>query len=61
MHNMDGFFVAKFRKFADGVKSTESVSTAQEEEVVRHEKRLKKKKENAKKKEKRAKRKAKQE
>jgi hypothetical protein len=58
---MDGFYVAKFRKFADGVKSVEAVSTAQEEEVVRAEKRVKKRKENAKKKDKRAKKKAKKE
>jgi ribosomal RNA methyltransferase Nop2 len=60
-HNMDGFYVAKFRKFADGVKSVEAVSTAQEEEVLRAEKRVKKRKENAKKKDKRAKKKAKKE
>ena len=28
---MDGFYVAKLRKFANGVKSVEAVSTAQEE------------------------------
>jgi len=33
-HNMDGFFVAKFKKFANGEKSTESISTLQEEESV---------------------------
>jgi len=32
---MDGFFVAKFRKFANGVKSIEAASTALEEEKLR--------------------------
>ena len=35
VHNMDGFFVAKLRKFADGVKTVESISTAREEEEAR--------------------------
>ena len=46
VHNMDGFFVCKLRKFADGVKTLEAVSTAQEEEKVRAEQRIKKRKEN---------------
>jgi len=60
-HNMDGFFVAKFRKFADGVKSVESVTTKHEEQEIRAVKRDKKRKENQKKKEKRTKKKAKKE
>ena len=35
VHNMDGFFVAKLRKFADGVKSVEAVSTIEEERKVK--------------------------
>jgi len=59
MHNMDGFFVCKLRKFADGVKSAESISNALDEEKARSEQKSKKKVENAKKKEKRNKRKKK--
>ena len=47
---MDGFFVAKLRKFANGVKSVEAVSTAQEEQKIKAELSAKKKKENQKKK-----------
>jgi len=47
---MDGFFVAKFRKFANGVKSVEAASSAQEEERLKQIHREKKHKENAKKK-----------
>jgi len=32
---MDGFFVAKFRKFANGVKSVEAASTEQEELAIK--------------------------
>lgn len=35
VHNMDGFFVAKLRKFADGVKSVEKVSSLEEEKKLR--------------------------
>lgn len=35
VHNMDGFFVAKLRKFKDGPKSVEAVSTIEEEKKVR--------------------------
>ena len=35
VHNMDGFFVAKLRKFQDGVKSVEAVSTLEDEKKSR--------------------------
>ena len=47
---MDGFFVAKFRKFANGVKSVEATSTAEEELKLKQIQKEKKHKENAKKK-----------
>jgi ribosomal RNA methyltransferase Nop2 len=34
-HNMDGFFVAKFKKFANGEKKGDSVSLAKEEEIAK--------------------------
>ena len=47
---MDGFCVAKFKKFANGEKSMEAVSTAKEEEEARKVKKEKQKKLNQKKK-----------
>lgn len=47
---MDGFFVAKLRKFANGVKSLEAASTEAEELALKQKAKAKKAKENAKKK-----------
>jgi hypothetical protein len=55
---MDGFFVAKLRKFANGVKSVEAATEAEEERVIKNAQKDKKKKENSKKKAKRMAKKA---
>ena len=43
---MDGFFVAKLRKFANGVKSVEAVSTIEDEKKSRAIEKAKKQKAN---------------
>lgn len=60
VHNMDGFYVAKFRKFANGVRSVETQSIEAEEAAIKAVEKEKKKKLNAKKKAKKMKKKEQQ-
>lgn len=50
VHNMDGFYVCKLKKFANGEKSQEAISTAKEQLEVKQKEKAKKQKLNLKKK-----------